>query len=616
MSSAMIRVRESSVRPSRYALAAAVCIALVAILACAVGAADAAPLPTGTPAIEADTVAAFRLAGDAANGRCEAVAVDGQTFDRALRATTLHQPEQPWLLQLHAPTVAPVAKGDVLLATFHARCASAKGDEAYADFVFELGRQPYTKSVEFPVTVGRQWQKFQVPFVSKGTYSPGQANVNLRLGYPPQAIEIAALTVVNFGREMKLSDLPESSGGYPGRSPDAPWRKEALKRIETLRKGDLAIIVTDKSGQPVAGAEVRAKLIRHRFAFGSCVGARWLVGDSPDERRYQQFVERNFNRVVFGNDLKWPPWEGLRPKIWSRAQTLSAADWLRARDIEIRGHCLVWPSWQNLPTDLAGLRDDPEALAKQVAGHISEEVTAMKGRLVEWDVINEPYSEHDLMDILGRDAMVQWFKLAQTADPQARLFINDYDILSNGGLAAVHQDHYEQTIRYLLANGAPLQGIGLQGHFGGRLTSPERLLAILDRFAKLGLPLEVTEFDVNITDEQLQADYTRDFYITLFSHPAVEGIMTWGFWEGDHWLPKAAMVRKDWTLKPNGRVWMDLVHKQWTTDVQGRTNAAGRYDVQGFLGDYEVTVTAAGHSRGVKRTTLPKSGAEMPVTLE
>jgi len=611
----MIRVRQSPVRPGRHALAAAVCIALAAIPACAVVAADAAPLPTGTPAIEADTVTAFRLGGDAANGRCETVVVEGQTFNRALRVTTLRQPEQPWLLQLHAPTVAPVAKGDVLLATFHARCASATGDEAYADFVFELGRRPYTKSVEFPITVGRQWQKFQAPFVSNGTYAPGQASADFRLGYPPQAIEIAALSVVNFGRKVELSDLPESSGGYPGRSPDAPWRKEALKRIEEIRKGDLAVIVADKAGQPVAGAEVRARLIRHGFAFGSCVGARRLVGDSPDEQRYQQFVEQNFNRVVFGNELKWPPWEGLRPKIWSRAQTLSAADWLRARDIEIRGHCLVWPSWQNLPADLAGLRDRKDVLAKRVADHITEEATAMKGRLVEWDVINEPYSEHDLMDVLGRDAMVQWFKLAQAADPQARLFINDYDILANGGLAAVHQDHYEQTIRYLLANGAPLQGIGLQGHFGGRLTSPERLLTILDRFAKIGLPLEVTEFDVNIADEQLLADYTRDFYIALFSHQAVEGIMTWGFWEGDHWRPKAAMVRRNWALKPNGRAWMDLVHKQWTTDVQGRTNAVGRYAVRGLLGQYEITVTLGSRRRAV-RTTLPRSGAQLTVTLE
>ena len=588
---------------------------LVVLTTAAVVAADTALLPAGRAIVAEDTVAAFRLAGDLASGRCEAVGVEGQAFVRALRVTTLQQPAQPWLLQLHAATVAPVAKGDVLLATFQARCASPANGEAHADFVFEQGGEPYAKSVEFPISVGRRWQKFQVPFVSSGTYPAGQASVNLRLGYLPQTMEVAALTVVNFGRGVKLTDLPRTGADYQGRSSDAAWRKAALERIETLRKGDLAITVTDQAGRPVAGAKVAARLTRHGFAFGSCVDAKWITDGSTEGRRYQQFVEQNFNRVVFGNDLKWPPWEGLNPRVWSRAQTLAAADWLRARDIGLRGHCLVWPSWRNLPADLAALRGRKEALAKRVADHVTEEVTAMKGRLVEWDVINEPYSEHDLMDVLGREAMVQWFKLAQAADPQARLFINDYDILSNGGLMTAHQDEYEKTIRFLLAQGAPVQGIGLQGHFGGRLTSPERMLAILDRFARLGLTLEVTEFDVNITDEQLQADFMRDFYIALFSHPAVEGIMTWGFWERTHWLPSAAMVRKDWTLKPNGQVWTDLVHKQWRTDVQGKTDEAGKCDVRGFLGDYEVTVTFSGRSRVVK-TTLPKGGTRLTVTLE
>lgn len=595
---------------------AASLVAGMVVLAAATDEAGAAePLPAGTAVVAEDTAAAFHLAGEATAGQCEAVSVEGQEFGRAVRATTLRQPEQLWRLKVQAATVAPVAKDDVLLATFQARCASASGDEAAADFVFEQDGQPFVKSVEFSVTVGRQWQKFQIPFVSRGTYPAGQADVNFRLGYPPQTIEIAALTVVDFGQGVKLSELPQTKVDYPGRSPDAAWRQAALERIEKLRKGDLTITVTDQAGQPVAGARVAARLTRPSFAFGSAVDARSLVGDSPEARRYQQFVEQNFNRVVFENDLKWPGWEATNSKLYSRSQTLAAADWLRARGIEFRGHCLVWPSWGNLPTDLAGLRDQQEALSKRVADHVTEEVTALKGRPVEWDVINEPFSEHDLMDVLGREAMAQWFKLAHAADPQARLFINDYSILSNGGLSTPHQNHYEQTIRFLLDQGAPVQGLGLQGHFGWRLTNPERMLAILDRFAKLGLTIEATEFDVNITDEQLQADFTRDFYIALFSHPAVEGILSWGFWEGAHWLPQAAMVRKDWTLKPNGQVWMDLVHKQWTTNVQGQTDTAGRYAVRGFLGDYEVTVTYGRQSRVVK-ATLPKDGAKLTVTPE
>jgi GH35 family endo-1,4-beta-xylanase len=259
--------------------------------------------------------------------------------------------------------------------------------------------------------------------------------------------------------------------------------------------------------------------------------------------------------------------------------------------------------------------DDKAALAARINDHVTEEVTALRGKLVEWDVINEPFSNHDVQDVLGQDCMVEWFKLARAADSNVRLFINDYSILSSGGMDVAHQDHYAKTIKFLLDGGAPVAGIGMQGHFSGKLTAPDKMLEILDRFGELGPRIQVTEFDINITDEQLQADFTRDFMITLFSHPKVDGIIMWGFWEKRHWQPDGAMVRKDWSLKPNGQVWMDLVHRQWTTNEQGKSCADGAYKVRGFLGDYEITVTSEGKSKTVK-ASLPKEGATVNVSLE
>lgn len=83
----------------------------------------------------------------------------------------------------------------------------------------------------------------------------------------------------------------------------------------------------------------------------------------------------------------------------------------------------------------------------------------------------------------------------------------------------------------LLRNEIPLKVIAFQGHYQDQLTDPERLLKILDRFARYKVPLQVTEFDVAIDDEQLQADYLRDFLLACFSHPSVELIQQWGFWE-------------------------------------------------------------------------------------
>lgn len=438
---------------------------------------------------------------------------------------------------------------------------------------------------------------------------------------------------------------PSAPGAYAGSEPDAAWRQAAAERIEQYRKADLTVVVQAADARLLAGATVKVRMTRHAFGFGSAVAAMPLAIETEDARRYRDTVKRLFNKVVFENDLKWPQWEDTHNREW----TIQALRWLEQQGIAVRGHCLVWPSWRNMPKDVPALKDKPEALGERVRRHIWDEVGALKGRIVEWDVVNEPYSEHDLMDALstkektGEDVMAEWFQWAHEADPGAELYLNDYGILEAGGADAAHQDAYEKTLRLLIERGAekeagegaeegaeketekkaekeaekkvPLGGIGLQGHFGRNLTPPERLLAVLDRFAALDRPLQVTEFDVDIADEQLQADYLRDFLTACFSHPKVKGILMWGFWEGRHWKPRAALFRKDWSVKPNGQAWMDLVLKTWWTEAQGKTDAAGRFRARGFLGRYEVTAQAEGKTKTVT-IDLPADGTIFTLALD
>ena len=147
-----------------------------------------------------------------------------------------------------------------------------------------------------------------------------------------------------------------------------------------------------------------------------------------------------------------------------------------------------------------------------------------------------------------------------------------------------------------LISGDPLScftmdGIGLQSHFDSNLTAPSRVLDLLDQFAAFGKDLQVTEFDISMSDEQVQADYTRDFLTLCFSHPAMKGFMMWGFWEGAHWRPLAAMIRRDWSTRPAYDVWNDLIYRQWWTDTSGATSADGIFRTRGFLGAYDVDVT-------------------------
>lgn len=288
---------------------------------------------------------------------------------------------------------------------------------------------------------------------------------------------------------------------------------------------------------------------------------------------------------------------------------------LRRNNIAVRGHNLVWPSWGYLPKEAPSLKSNPPALARLVDDHIREEMTALKGLCEEWDVMNEPYDNHDLMDVMGDQAMVDWFKLVHSIDPRPRLFLNDNGIMESNGEDVGHMVGYEKTIRFLLDHGAPLGGIGMEGHYGQILTPPVRLLGFLDRFGKFGLPIQTTEFDIDTNDEQLQADYLRDYMTVTFSHPAVSGFVLWGFWAGDHWIPHAALFRRDWSIKPNGRVYEDLVFHKWWTNVQGQTDARGQYATRGFLGDYQISATANGKTVTVK-TKLPKTGRTLRLILQ
>ena len=314
---------------------------------------------------------------------------------------------------------------------------------------------------------------------------------------------------------------------------------------------------------------------------------------------------------------KWVPQPGTITRDDVRAAVERALNRMQTDRLDLlQFHTWSYadPRWFDCLFWLQELKDDPPALAKAVTDNITDEVAALRGKLVEFDVINEPYSNHDLQDILGDEAMVAWFKAARAADADLKLYINDYSIVSGGGMDRAHQDHYERTISYLLDKGAPLDGIGIQSHFGNALTPPVRVLKILDRYAAFKLPIQITELDVDIPDERLQADYLRDFMIAAFSHPAVEGIFMWGFWEGRHWRPTAALYRRDWSIKPNGQAWLDLVQRQWTTDARGRTDSAGQFAARGFLGRYTITVEQGGKT-STRSVELARPGSAVTITL-
>ncbi len=544
-----------------------------------------------TSLLPADTLQAFQIAGpSAADAKVEIVAVQNPNFNQAIRVRTVAQPQRPWDMQLAARNANPIAKGDILLASFWMRTLESPMQEGFVGFTFEGPGPEFKRSFGYETSAGTAWKRFDFPFKSADNYAPGEAVMNLRVGFAPQTVEFAGISLRNYQNSVNLETLPATKITYAGSEPDAPWRQAAAERIEKIRKGDLQISVRDANGKAVPGAEVTIKQTRGAFPFGSAVSAKALVSDAPADLKYQEMVRANFNRIVFENDLKSKQWNT------DRETPQKALQWLRENKIEARGHVLVWPSWRHSPAELKALETDPVALRKSLNDHIADEAGALRGQLVDWDVLNEPYKNHDLMDVLGPQVQSEWFREARKADPTAKLYLNDYGILSAGGNDRAHQQHFEDTIAFLVKEKAPIDGIGMQGHFGSDLTPPVKMLAILDRFAKFGLPIQITEFDVQVPSETLQADFTRDFLTTMFSHPSVSGVVMWGFWEGRHYAPGAALWRQDWTPKPNGQAWLDLVQKEWRTNVIAPTLVDGTLKTRAFLGDYQISVSVKGQS--------------------
>jgi GH35 family endo-1,4-beta-xylanase len=557
---------------------------------------------------------AFVPLGDASKLRVEKHAVSEQPFHEALRIDVSEAGATPWDLQLQTKAERAIEKGDVLLATFFVRTEWSREEsgEGQTEFVFELGREPWTKSASFVVRAGREWKKVFVPFIAAESYAAGEAHINFRVGFAAQKLDIAAVTVENFGKRLTLGDLPKMKITYPGIAPDAAWRSAAAERIEKLRKAPLRIMVK-KAGQPLANAEVRVRTTRPAFELGTCVPA--AIVTQPGNETFKQVTRELFTIATLENDLKWQPLAGDWGPGFTVERAKAGVGWLRQQGLDVRGHVLVWPGWRNLPKSLHAYEKDPVRLRAEVKKHIAELVTAMRGTLAHWDVVNEPFDNHDLLDILGPEVMVDWFKEARAHDKAAKLFINDYAILSGGAGTTPHRDAYEKTIKLLVDHRAPFDGIGMQGHFGTSLTGPEDLLAILDRFAKFGKRIFVTEYDIVIDDETVAADYTRDFYTTLFSHPAVDGIIMWGFWDGSHWKHNAPLYRNDFSLKPAGEVVRDFALKTWRTNESGQTDAHGAFTTRAFLGEYEVAVSA-GASRKVMKAKLESGGADVVVTLD
>lgn len=586
---------------------------LAAMAVCAAGAAaEQAGRPAGDAPVSLITNGDFTagLAGNWGQGdgtRLAATPFAARVgeYRHAVRLVCSPEPDaNPWSVQFGQKCVAGVQKGDAV----YFRAWLRSPDRCQVCFVYEMAKAPNSKTIERVVRLTPQWKEYRFAGRALDSYAAGESQAKFFLGYGKGTVEVAGVRVENYGAAPGRT-FDETIDYWGGRDHPDTWRKPALERIERIRKGDLTVRVVDAAGRPVPGAAVHVEQKRHYFRFGTAApAARFVDTQNPDNERFRQEVARLYNTVTFENDLKWGSMSerGL-------ATVDRAAEWLKAHDIDVRGHCLLWGSFHYLPVQERALRG-PELLAACKA-HVTDYATRMKGRVYLWDVVNEAGSNTELWDSVGWDAFPEAFRWARAADPDVRLSYNDYGIINEN---PSYRKQVAARIRSLLEHNAPLDVLGIQAHMSTPLTPIHRVLEILDEWAAFGKDLEITEFDLGCRDDKIHADYVRDCLIACFSHPKVKAFIMWGFWEGSHWRANegGAMFRRDWSKRPAEDAWEDLVLKQWWTNWSGNTSRSGTAALRAFYGKHQVTATWKGKNATAVVETVPGKPAAVELRFE
>jgi endo-1,4-beta-xylanase len=383
-------------------------------------------------------------------------------------------------------------------------------------------------------------------------------------------------------------------------------------RIAEIRMGDI-IVKTEPD------ADVKVEQVRHEFLFGTAItdnlAEKAENAMSPEDRKmFLKILEENFNYAVHENALKWYDTE-VEYKVVDYYLADRIYELCKERNIPMRGHCIFWAKDKYIMPWLKEL--DNDELRAAVVRRATSVAKHFKGRIEEFDLNNEMINGDFFRRRLGYGIVNDMAWLVKAANPDAKLYVNDYGVLVENGFNA---SSYITQIENLLNNGVPIDGIGCQGHFvtsdknnstAMASTTSEHVQRTLDKLAKFNLPIKITECLVTADTEEGKAEELRRFFQICFAHPIVEAILIWGFWEEGHWVPESAMWKKDWTPTPQALAYRDLVFNKWWTQVSGKADKKGIFKTSAFYGDYLIT------SNGVtKRVSLSKKDKSIEVNFK
>ncbi|WP_186756541.1 endo-1,4-beta-xylanase [Echinicola salinicaeni] len=313
-------------------------------------------------------------------------------------------------------------------------------------------------------------------------------------------------------------------------------------------------------GKEPPNEEVKAVPLKELFKDYFPIGAAITPQHADPNTLHGKALLEHFSSVTAENVMK--PDQLQRNKgefTWNNADKI--VQFAKEHNIKVRGHCLTWHSQT---ADWMFYDEDGELLPKEIAldqleEHINTVVSRYKGDVYAWDVVNEALYDWDpdglifyredspWYQMIGESYIDSAFVYAHRADPDAKLFYNDYN-----SIFGWKRDKIFELVKRLKENDIPIDGIGMQGHwFVG--TSEEDIRTTLDLYKQLGVEIQITELDVSVYlsgDETGSETYTEAFsirqkqaYRMIFQvlldySDIISGVTFWGIGDDGTWLDK------------------------------------------------------------------------------
>ncbi|KAH7149119.1 glycoside hydrolase superfamily [Dactylonectria estremocensis] len=252
-----------------------------------------------------------------------------------------------------------------------------------------------------------------------------------------------------------------------------------------------------------------------------------------------------FGQLVPENGQKWDSTEPTQDTF--SYTTADVIPDLAAKNGQIlRCHALTW--YSQLPSWVSSGGFTAEQLQSVIEAHISNVVGHFKGDCYAWDVVNEAAADDGtwrssvFYDTMGTDFLAVSFNAAHEADPNAKLYYNDYNLEYNGAKT----DRAVEIVQIIQDAGAPIDGVGFQGHLiVGSTPSRSSLVTALERFTALGVEVAYTELDIRHASipasDAAKATQADDYTNVVGSCLDVEGcvgVTVWGFTDRYNWVPE------------------------------------------------------------------------------